>query len=240
MTEISAICLTGGSAFGLAAADGVMDWLESHGIGYQTPGGPIPIVPAAVIFDAAAFVPGVRPGPDNGRSACENAVDDPVGTGRVGAGAGATVGKWAGREYSAPGGLGLASATFEELEVRALAVVNSVGDVIDDHGGVVAGSTAPDPVWRGMREAGGAPSNTVLAVLTVHAELDKRDVRFLALRGSDGITIAVRPAHTRYDGDVVFAIAAPPPDGAPPASLDVLGHLATKAVADAIRNAVRA
>jgi L-aminopeptidase/D-esterase-like protein len=239
MTEISAILLTGGSAFGLAAADGVMEWLESEGIGYQTPGGPIPIVPAAVIFDAAAFAPDARPRAPHGRAACENAIESPVGTGRVGAGAGATVGKWAGREYAAPGGLGLASASADGSEVRAIAVVNSVGDIIDDSGQVVAGTSAPDPQWRGMQGAGGAPSNTVLAILSVHAALDKRDVRFLATRGSDGITIAVRPAHTRYDGDVVFAVAAPPPPGAPEPNLDVLGYLATKAVADAIRNAVR-
>ena len=239
MTEISAIVLTGGSAFGLAAADGALEWLAQEGIVYAPPGGPIPIVPAAVIFDAAAFAPGNRADAKAGRLACEAAVESPVETGRVGAGAGGTVGKWAGREFSAPGGLGIASAQAEGMEVRALAVVNSVGDIIDRDGSVVAGTSAPDPRWRGLRETGGSPTNTVLAILTVDAKLDKRDVRFLASRGSDGITIAVRPAHTRYDGDVVFAVAAPPRDEAPPANLDILGHLATTAVAEAIRNAVR-
>jgi L-aminopeptidase/D-esterase-like protein len=240
MTEISGIVLTGGSAFGLATADGVMEWLAAEGIGYKTPGGPIPIVPAAVIFDAAAFSPGNRPDAGSGRKACEGAVESPVETGRVGAGAGATVGKWAGREFLAPGGLGLATAEAEGMEVRALAVVNSVGDILDRDGSVVAGTSAPDPRWRGLSDAGGSPANTVLAILTVHAILDKREVRFLASRGSDGITIAVRPAHTRYDGDVVFAVAAPPLDDGTPADLDVLGHLATEATAEAIRNAVRA
>jgi L-aminopeptidase/D-esterase-like protein len=237
MTEISAVLLTGGSAFGLATADGAMEWLATEGIGYQTPGGPIPIVPAAVIFDAAAFAPDNRPNAESGRQACASAVESPIEVGRVGAGAGATVGKWAGREHYAPGGLGLGTATAEGLEVRALAVVNSVGDIVDDTGNVVAGTSAPDPRWRGI-PGGGSPSNTVLAVLTVNAALDKREVRFLAARGSDGITIAVRPAHTRYDGDVVFAIAAPPQNGTE-ANLDLLGLLATQATAEAIRNAVR-
>jgi L-aminopeptidase/D-esterase-like protein len=240
MTEISAVILTGGSAFGLATADGAMEWLVAEGIGYDTPGGRIPIVPAAVIFDAAAFTPTNRPDASSGRKACENAVESPVETGRVGAGAGATVGKWAGREYLAPGGLGIAAAQAEGMEVRAIAVVNSVGDIIDRDGRVVAGTSAPNPRWRGLTNAEETTTNTVLALLTVRAAVEKRDVRFLAQRGSDGITIAVRPAHTRYDGDVVFAVAAPPPEGAVPANLDILGHLATEATAEAIRNAVRA
>ena len=257
LTEVHAILLTGGSAFGLAAADGVVGWLAERGIGYQTGLVPIPIVPAAVIFDAAAGDPEARPGPLGGRAACDDAAEGNVEIGRVGAGAGANVGKWAGLEYLSPGGLGVATVEDGTERVSALAVVNAVGDVVDGDGNVIAGSTAPDADSRTFRPViprpgslndPRAPLNTVLAVVTTNAALDKRDVRWLAARGSDGITISVRPAHTRYDGDVAFAISAPTgndiADSAarsadtPPPNLDVLGHLATQAVAAAIRTAV--
>jgi L-aminopeptidase/D-esterase-like protein len=240
-TEVHGILLSGGSAFGLAAADGVMAWLEEHDIGYHTDIVTIPIVPAAVIFDLGASKDHGRPGPKAGYAACAAAVEGPVSTGRVGAGTGATVGKWAGREYRSPGGLGLAVRQLSDVRVAALAVVNALGDVIGEDGRVLAGTTATNPAFRAPTETSGAAlsSNTVLAVVTTNAVLDKSQVRFLAARGSDGITVAVRPAHTRYDGDVVFAVAGPPSTDMRGADLDVLGLLATDAVAAAIRNAVR-
>jgi L-aminopeptidase/D-esterase-like protein len=239
LTEIHAVLLTGGSAFGLAAGDGVVTWLAEKGIGYATGVTPVPIVPGAVIFDLGAGRADVRPGPDAGRAACEDATDSDPATGRVGVGTGATVGKWAGFEYRAPGGFGIGSATDQGMEVTAVAVVNSVGDVIGEDGSVIAGTTAPDPQYRPPppRDAS-APMNTVLACVMTRATLDKRDVRWLASRGSDGIALSVRPAHTRYDGDVVFAVAAPPLPDAESAQIDVLGMLATRAVAAAVRNAV--
>ena len=124
--------------------------------------------------------------------------------------------------------------------VAALAVVNAIGDVRDTDGSIIAGTTAEQPTfWQPPADEGRLGANTVLAVLATSARLDKRDVRFLAARGSDGITIAVRPAHTRYDGDIVFAIAGPREDAKDEANLDVLGVLATAAVAQAVRNAVR-
>jgi L-aminopeptidase/D-esterase-like protein len=238
LTEVTAILLTGGSAFGLAAADGVATWLEKRGLGYQTPVTPVPIVAAAVIFDLGAGQPDARPGPDSGRAACEAATDEPMEIGPVGAGTGATVGKWAGREHSVRGGLGIATVAEEEQRVGALAVVNSVGDVVDDEGRVVAGTDAPQPHFRPPAPTPAQyPTSTVLAVVATQAAVDKRDVRWLASRGSDGIVRSVRPAHTRYDGDVVFAVAAPgAQDG--PANVDLLGYLATKAVASAVRAAV--
>lgn len=238
-TEVHGILLTGGSAFGLAAADGVMAWLEEHKIGYTTEIATIPIVPAAVIFDLGASKEHGRPDAHAGYAACEAAVETPVAVGKVGAGTGATVGKWAGREFRAPGGLGVAMRAQDGVSLAALAVVNALGDVIAADGSVLAGTSKPNPTFRPppAPTANAAVSNTVLAVVTTMAALDKSQVRFLAARGSDGITKAVRPAHTRYDGDVVFAIAGPP-SGAPSASLDVLGLLATEAVAAAIRNAV--
>ena len=236
LTETHGILLTGGSTFGLAAADGVVQWLESRGTGYMTGAGVVvPIVPAAVILDLGTGSAVLRPGPDHGRAACEAATEQ-VTTGLVGAGTGATVGKWAGFEHRQDGGVGIGRASGEGHEVCALAVVNPVGDVLKADGSVLRGTTASDPRLV-LRPPPPIASHTVLAVVTTNAQLDKRDVRFLAARGSDGITVSVRPAHTRYDGDVVFAVAGPAL-GAPPADLDVLGILATEAVAAAIRNAV--
>lgn len=237
LTEVHAVLLTGGSAFGLAAADGVVAWLEERGVGYETSAAVVPIVPAAVVYDLATGRADVRPGPREGRAACDAASSGGVATGGVGAGAGATVGKWAGREHAAPGGVGIGRAGDGETAVAALAVVNSVGDVVAGDGTVLAGAR----VARDARSAPvepPAPFNTVLALVATGAALGKRDVRWLAARGADGVTISVRPAHTRYDGDVCFAIAAPPPDGAPAHDLDVLGRHATEAVAAAVRAAV--
>jgi L-aminopeptidase/D-esterase-like protein len=239
LTEVHAVLLTGGSAFGLAAAEGVMAWLEERGVGYATPVATVPIVPAAVVFDLGAGRPDVRPGPAQGRAACDAASDADVPTGRVGAGTGATVGKWAGREYGSPGGLGIGHASDGDAAVSALAVVNAVGDVLASDGTVLAGTTAPDPRYRPpLPSEQRAPGNTVLALLATAGVSDKREMRWLAARGSDGIAASIRPAHTRYDGDVVFAIAAPGPPGAAPPSIDILGFLATQAVTAAIRNAV--
>ena len=239
LTEVHAVLLTGGSAFGLAAADGVMSWLAEHDIGYDTTVARIPIVPAAVIFDLGSGNPDARPGPEQGRAACE-AADLDVATGQVGAGTGATVGKWGGLDDAVRGGVGIGHAEAEGMRVAAIAVVNAVGDVVGPDGNSLAGSSvaagwlhAPRPPKTEV-----APVNTVLALVATHAPLDKREVKWLAGRGSDGITVSVRPAHTRYDGDVCFAIAAPAMQGQHETNLDVLGVLATEAVAAAIRNAV--
>ncbi|MGH2786920.1 MAG: P1 family peptidase [Actinomycetota bacterium] len=238
LTEVHAILLTGGSAFGLAAATGVVDFLERRGIGYDTSVAKVPIVPAAVIFDLGAGRADVRPGPDEGRAACGAATEDPVATGRVGAGTGATVGKWRGLDHAAVGGLGVAVVEQDGLQIAALAVANAVGDVVAADGSVLAGSTAPDNGrGRFFPEEQGPPMNTVLALVAMRAKIGKRDARWLAARGTDGITTSVRPAHTRYDGDVVFAVAAPDSSGGEP-DLDALGVLATQAVAEAVRNAV--
>lgn len=239
LTEVHGILLTGGSAFGLAAAEGVVAWLEEHGIGYETPVAHVPIVPAAVIFDLGAGRPDVRPGAAAGRSACEAATEGRPETGPVGVGTGATVGKWAGREHGVPGGFGFGVAEQAGTRAAAVAVVNSVGDVLADDGTVLAGTTAPEGRRaRPPEKRSPLSANTVLAVVAVEGTFEKREVRWLASRGSDGITVAVRPAHTRYDGDVVFAVAAPAPPGSEPADLDVLGPLATAAVAAAVRDAV--
>jgi L-aminopeptidase/D-esterase-like protein len=241
LTEVHAILLTGGSAFGLAAADGVVAWLAEHDIGYVTMVARVPIVPAAVIFDLGSGNPDARPGPQEGRAACEAATSSDIATGPVGAGTGATVGKWGDRENAVAGGLGIGHAEAEGMKVAALAVVNAVGDVLGADGRSIAGSSFIDGKVQAPRRPGTddvAPANTVLALVATQARLEKREVHWLAGRGSDGVTTSIRPAHTRYDGDVCFAIAAPPPDGAPEADLDVLGVLATQAVAAAVRDSV--
>ncbi|HYM51277.1 MAG TPA: P1 family peptidase [Candidatus Limnocylindrales bacterium] len=240
-TEVHAIVLTGGSAFGLTVADGVMAWLEQRGVGYRTDVATIPIVPAAVIFDRGAAPGEARPTPGWGSAACDAAAQVLPPGGRVGAGAGATVGKWAGREFRVAGGLGVATAADGDARLAALAVVNAFGDVIDSDGQVLAGTSAPQPRFRHptVPPAVGAPLNTVLGIVMTAGRFDKSQVRFLAARGSDGVTRSVRPAHTRYDGDVTFAVAAPPAEGAPPVDLDLLGVLAADAMAAAVRNAVR-
>lgn len=236
LTEVHGIVLTGGSAFGLASADGAMRWLAEHDIGYETRFGLVPIVPAAVVFDLGDGRSDVRPGQDEGRAACD-AARETFETGRVGAGAGATVGKWAGRENSSPGGLGAGEATQDGHTARAIAVVNAVGDVLREDGTVLAGTTSAHPTLdEPETPPEEPPMNTVLVVATVTASLEKREVQWLAERASDGVTVAIRPAHTRYDGDVAFAVATPGPTE--PTTLDVLGPLVTQAVATAVRNAV--
>ena len=239
-TEVHGILLTGGSAFGLAAADGVVRWLEESGTGYHTDVATIPVVPAAVIFDAGAARGHRRPDGDAGYAACVAARDGPAESGRIGAGTGATVGKWAGREHRVPGGLGVARVERGGMTLAALVVVNALGDVIGEQGQVIAGTRAA--VRRFRRPAPpretAVQSSTVLAVVATAYRLDKSQVRFLAARASDGVTISVKPAHTRYDGDVSFAIAGPPAGAQPDADFDLLGMLATEAVAAAVRSAV--
>lgn len=237
-SEVHAIVLAGGSAFGLAAADGAMRWCEEQGLGFRAGPVTIPIVPAAVVFDFAA-APGMRrPGGAEGYAACVAATEHDVGRGRVGAGAGASVGKWAGLDDRAAGGLGIAAIEADGLRVAALAVVNAFGDVIGEDGVVLRGTRASRPSLRDVDSARWS-DNTVLAVVATRATIDKRQAAFVAARGSDGITRAVRPAHTHYDGDVVFAVAAPGSRPATRREVDLLGILAADAVAAAVRDAVR-
>lgn len=222
--EVNAVLLTGGSAFGLAAADGVVRWLEERGIGFDAQLARVPIVPAAVVFDLAVGDPNARPGPDAGYAACEAASHE-VAEGRVGAGTGATVGA-----DHAPGGVGTASVSDEGAMVGALAVVNAYGAVVDDDGRPVAGEVPdPDaaPAWPG--------TSTVLGVVATDAGLSKERAHLLAVAAHDGLARAVSPAHTMWDGDTVFTLAT----GATQAPQRALERMAQVALAEAIRRAVR-
>lgn len=228
--EIHAILLTGGSAFGLAAADGVMTWLEDQGIGHATGGGVVPIVPGAVIFDLKAGSP--RPDAALGAAACAAATSDPVESGRVGAGTGATVGKMGGPEAAVPGGLGSASIESGDYTVAALTVVNAVGDVLGADGSVIAGgasgSGGPMPL-----------ENTTLSVIATNAPLSRVDLGRLARMASTGLARRISPVNTPYDGDVTFAVSnARPIAEMDPQAILVLGVAARDALELAIVAAV--
>lgn len=239
--HVDAVVLTGGSAFGLATADGVMHALAEQGRGFPTLGGPVPIVPTAAIFDLVASG-GVRPGPEEGRAALAAAQDpDAVfTTGRVGAGRGARVAKWRGAEHGTTGGLGSASARAGEVVVGAVAVVNAVGDIVGDDGGLLVGSGAPadapgfpDPAPF-EEDASGAGTNTTLVVVATNARCSKLECHLLARSAHHGMARAIHPSHTRHDGDLAVVVAT----GAAEAHLDRLRVMVTEVTADAIRDAV--
>lgn len=234
------VLLTGGSAFGLDAAAGVMRFLEERGAGFATAHGVVPIVPAAVIYDLGVGDPRVRPDKAMGYRACKAATDAPVPTGRVGAGAGATVGKAPGLS-PADGGIGSACARLPNgAAVGALVVVNAVGRVVDPATGeTVAGG--PDTAAGGMVEAEAkthtpatSGTNTTIGVVATDAALSPAEANTVAAMAHDGIARAIRPAHTLHDGDTLFALST----GKRKADVNAVGILATEVVAQAILNAV--
>jgi L-aminopeptidase/D-esterase-like protein len=238
--HVDAIVLSGGSAFGLAASDGVMRGLAELGRGFTTRAGPVPLVPAAAIFDLVTSG-GTLPGPEEGRAALADALRDPtvsLAVGRVGAGRGATLGKWRGAEHAAPGGLGSASGRDGDVVVGALVVVNAVGDVVGADGTVLAGSSAPEdaPIFPEPApfEEELEGSNTTLAVLATNARCTKLECRLLAESMHHGLARSIHPSHTRHDGDIAFAAAT----GEVDANLDRLRVLATDVTAEAVRSAV--
>lgn len=236
--RVDAVVFTGGSAFGLATADGVMRFLAARGQGFPTAGGPVPIVPCAAIFDltdAAARPPGATEGYAAAVMAARGAA---FATGRVGAGCGATVGKWRGREHAARGGVGLARARVGEATVCAIAVVNAVGDVIGEDGVVIAGSSAPAdapafPAPRPFEEPAEGTNTTLVAIVT-DGRCDKIEAALLAQSAQDGLARALCPSHTRFDGDAVVALAT----GRCEVHLDRLRAVAAQVVATAVRDAV--
>jgi L-aminopeptidase/D-esterase-like protein len=238
VARIDAIAFAGGSAFGLAAADGVMRYLAARGQGYPTAGGPVPIVPTACIFDLVESVDDEAPTADDGEAAALDAGRPGAAvTGRVGAGAGATVGKARGREHAVPGGIGIGFARVDEAAIAALAVVNAVGDVVAADGSIVAGSSAPSdaPLFPTPApfEEDAARSHTTLVAVVTDATLDKASCGLVAESAHDGFARALSPAHTRFDGDLAVAVAT----GAVEAHLDRLRHAAAEVTAAAIRAA---
>jgi L-aminopeptidase/D-esterase-like protein len=242
--RIDAIVLTGGSAYGLETAQGVMDWLEERDRGHRTGAGPVPIVPAAVLFDLA---PGrERPGKEEGRLACDRASAGPVEIGRVGAGAGATVGKLLGVERGTPGGLGSASMQAGRWRVGALSAVNAFGDVVDRDGR--AGDRAPTvpAVLEGLRrgEEWTLPDprpvrSTTLSVVATDAPASRTDLKRIARVANTALARRIDPVHTPFDGDVTFAAStAERAEELGPAALLSLGLAAREVLEEAILRAV--
>jgi L-aminopeptidase/D-esterase-like protein len=249
--RIHALCFAGGSAFGLAAADGVMRYLAERGVGFDTGARPVPIVPAAILFDLFEGSPTVAPGPDDGYAACEAAErgEGPL-EGRVGAGAGATVGKLLGPQMASPGGVGSAAIRMPDGSIiGALAITNAVGNVIGRDGRILAGVrdaaggfVDASALLLAGRPPGRVPpsgTNTTLAVVATDATLDRAQCSRLAAQAHDALALAISPVHTLLDGDAVFALSTcrvPAPDGL--GGLLSLGAAAVEVLRTAIERSV--
>lgn len=247
--QVHAVLLTGGSAFGLDAASGVMRWLDEHGHGLTVGPARVPIVPAAVLFDLWLETPAhIRPDAASGYAACASASNEPPAQGCVGAGSGATLGKLFGIERAMKGGIGTASIRVGAITVGALVAVNAIGDVIDPATGrAIAGARTPD--GRGLVNSteafirGELPERlqigmaTTIGIVATDAQLTKTQANKLATMSHDGLARTINPVHTLHDGDTMFALAT----GASgkPGQMAVLGALAAEVTARAVLNAVR-
>ncbi len=265
MQEVHAVLLTGGSAFGLDAATGVMQVLEERGIGYDTGVARVPIVPAAALFDLPLGRADVRPNAGAGARAVQTAIRGPVAQGSVGAGTGATVGKMGGPALVTKGGIGSASATLPDGHIiGALVAVNALGDVYDEATGrILAGARSPSGYgWLANESQGPSGqsnatptsaqpgTNTTLAVIATNAPWSKAELAKLAQMAHDGLAVAIRPTHTPLDGDAIFALSTARPSEADEdaggigwpvtLSLAMSGALAARTLARAVAKAVRA
>lgn len=251
--RVDAVMLTGGSAFGLDAAAGVMRWLDERKRGHPMGDFVVPIVPAAVIFDLLPLGrTDARPTPEMAYAACDTATSKGIREGSVGAGTGATVGKVAGREGAMKGGVGCWFERIGDLMVGAVAVVNAFGDVRDGQGNIIAGARAPDGTFidtaRLLAEGPPAPpgkpattespinGNTTLAVVATNAALSRSAVSELAQAASAAFYRRITPAGTSYDGDIVFALCQHEGLNAPLVQVEAL---AVRVLETAIERAVR-
>lgn len=254
--RVNAVVLTGGSAFGLAACDGAVRWCEERGMGWPTPAGPVPIVVGMVIFDLLTGDPAVRPGPEEGYAACvaARAGDEAISRGRIGAGTGATVGKWRGRQAARPAGLGSAVATDGELTVAALLVVNAMGDALGSSGPGLErprlvrpsqwaplSPVAPTAAGPGGPSVGPGPASpaspmeaTTIGVIVTNAACDKSGCRSMAEAGHDGLARALDPVHSPADGDALVAAATGSVDASPLVVRSMAAWVVEAAVADAL------
>jgi len=243
-----AVLLSGGSAYGLAAADGVMRYLEEQGVGFDTRVAKVPIVPAAILFDLDLGDAQARPDAAMGYAACQAATDDPVAEGNVGAGTGATAGSILGPGRAMKSGLGSAAVSLGGgLIVGALIAANPFGDILEpDTGEILAGvrqlrSDEPADTLATMRSFVGKTilrfaASTVIGVVATNARLTKEEANLVARMAQDGVARAVRPAHTLFDGDTLFALAT----GQKRANVNLIGAYAAEVTAQAIARAARA
>ena len=247
--QVHAIYLGGGSAYGLAGADGVMHWLEEHGYGFDVMVAKVPIVPGAILFDLALGDATVRPNAAAGYAACQAATAAPVMEGNVGAATGATVGKILGFPNAMKGGLGSACRRIGDKIIAALVAVNAAGDIIDPQTGqIVAG--ARNPAGQGFANASnvlaqtlrqssqswGQRSNTTLGVIATNIALNTMGATKVAQMAHDGLARAIRPVHTMMDGDIVFTLSLGEEEG----DASLVGAVAAEVLAEAVVRAVRA
>ena len=249
--QVHAVVLSGGSAFGLDAASGVVAYLESQGIGFKvgTKEDPVivPIVSSAILYDLGLITSQVRPGPEEGHSACLAASSEPMPEGSVGAGTGATVAKLGGGDRAVKGGIGTAAITLSTGQTVAAAVaVNAVGGVWDYANGQLlagprrTGGGFDDPVamlLTGESNAPEGPVNTTIGLVATDAQITKEDANYLARVSHDGLALAIRPCHTVRDGDTMFAMATGHNKSA--VDLTSLGAAAVEATAQAVLRAIR-
>lgn len=237
--KVHAVLLTGGSAFGLDAASGVVQYLEERNVGFPAGPGRVPIVPAAVIFDLGVGDARVRPDRRMGYDACINASDAPMPMGPVGAGTGATVGKAPSAEAS-PGGVGSACWQLTDgLLVGAIVVVNALGNVVHPKTGEIVAGARENGVFVDITERllGAelfAGTNTTIGVIATNAALSPAEATKVAEMGHDGLARAIRPAHTMFDGDTLFALSI----GSHTSDVNTVGILAAEVVGEAIVKAV--
>jgi L-aminopeptidase/D-esterase-like protein len=243
-----AVLLTGGSAFGLNAASGVMRYLFERGLGFPTAAAPVPIVPGAVIYDLNI---GQVAWPDDamGYEACERASGGEIAQGCVGAGTGAAVGWLLGPDQRMKSGVGTASVRLGPATVGALVVVNALGDVVDpETGQIIAGARDPasgafvntvKTVLTGVERAPLGPTQTVIGVIATDAALSSEQINHLATAGHDGLARAIRPVHTMYDGDTLFGLATGRVEGHWSAEVVGLATATAAAVERAVLGAVR-
>jgi L-aminopeptidase/D-esterase-like protein len=243
--HVNAVLLAGGSAFGLAAADGVMAWLAERNIGYPAAGRVVPIVPTAILFDLDVGSAVRHPDAAMGRAACDAASSQPVEQGSVGAGTGAKVGQAAGLSRACKGGVGSSLHQLPDgSAIAALMAVNPLGDILAEDGHILVGLRSEQHPMRiegtlnYLSRFAPRPDtpNTVIGVVATNAVLTKEQANALAQCAHDGIARAVQPAHTLYDGDTIFALATGEVETH---NLFLLMAYAPIVVAEAIRNAVR-
>lgn len=241
--KVHGIVLSGGSAFGLDAASGVMRYLEEQGIGFDTGVAKVPIVPAAVLFDLGVGDSKIRPNQQMGYEAAATATKEKFKTGNFGAGCGATVGKMAGMPFCMKGGLGSASIRLNHgITVGAIVAVNAVGDIRDPAvGKIIAGPYKEGKILdsiellsQAYEEVLHAGTNTTIGVVAVNADLTKAEASKVAQMAHDGFARTIYPAHTMFDGDTIFAAAT----GGAKVPVDMIGGLAAKAMEMAILDAL--
>jgi L-aminopeptidase/D-esterase-like protein len=236
--QVHAVVLAGGSAFGLDAATGVMRYLEEHQIGLDTGAVKVPIVPAAILYDLGLGRADVRPDAAMGYRAASSASSDPPAEGNVGAGTGASVGKMRGMKYAMKSGVGTWSLNVNGVMIGALVAVNAIGDVVDPKSGkVIAGLRSGSTLEALKRNQTQSliKSNTVIGVVATDAKLTKAQATKVAQMAQDGLARVIRPAHTMFDGDTIFALATSDKT----ADVSMVGAFAAEVMAEAIIRAVK-